>query len=92
MFCVIKLFVKYFELNNLKWKVGMLIIVKKIGLINSVVLFYLKGYDEFKIRKIIYNRLFKLWNIFVINRFFVLLNEREFFWYDKLYLILMFIM
>lgn len=39
MFCVIKLFVKYFELNNLKWKVGMLIIVKKIGMINSVVLF-----------------------------------------------------
>lgn len=70
----------------------MLIIVKKIGLINSVVLFYLKGYDEFKIRKIIYNRLFKLWNIFVINRFFVSLNEREFFRYDKLYLILMFIM
>lgn len=69
----------------------MLIIVKKIGMINSVVLFY-KGYDEFKIRKIIYNRLFKLWNIFVINRFFVSLNEREFFRYDKLYLILMFIM
>lgn len=67
---------KYFELNNLKWKFGMLIIVKKIGMINSVVLFY-KGYDEFKIRKIIYNRLFKLWNIFVINRFFVLLNERD---------------